>query len=321
MLKPIVKYLTTMQFPKHAFITLVPLLLLGCSDVPDEPACEVLSLTVVNSSFAVVGHDDRRVKIDVWAPSASGSYPLVVFSHGAFSAPERYDRLLREWAAAGFVVAAPLHIDSELIQHDEPPTPQAVWSGRQTDMQLVSELSLFLRQLPNSVTLAPDHLIAAGHSYGAFVAQAMVGARSEWVDADPSERSIAAVIALSPPGPIPGFIGTDAWRALKTPQLVLTGTADVLPGFIEDWQTHAVAHRENDGTDQWLWVGTDVDHYFGRIFGRLDREVEPQEAPFLDAQKTIIAFMADFAQAATATECRGPLVPYETEIAKLTKRQ
>jgi hypothetical protein len=39
---------------------------------------------------------------------AAGPFPLVVFGHGFAVTPSIYSRLLRAWAAAGFVVAAPV---------------------------------------------------------------------------------------------------------------------------------------------------------------------------------------------------------------------
>jgi dienelactone hydrolase len=53
----------------------------------------------------------RHVITDVWYPPASdgaGPFPLVVFGHGFASAPSWYRRLLRHWALAGYVVAAPV---------------------------------------------------------------------------------------------------------------------------------------------------------------------------------------------------------------------
>ncbi|MFC3741865.1 alpha/beta hydrolase family protein [Paractinoplanes deccanensis] len=40
---------------------------------------------------------------------AAGRFPLVLFSHGLRSSPERFAAALSSWAAAGFVVAAPTY--------------------------------------------------------------------------------------------------------------------------------------------------------------------------------------------------------------------
>lgn len=47
----------------------------------------------------------------LWYPpavSGNGPWPLVVFGHGFATTPFRYRRLLRAWAAAGYLVAAPV---------------------------------------------------------------------------------------------------------------------------------------------------------------------------------------------------------------------
>jgi dienelactone hydrolase len=53
----------------------------------------------------------RPVTTYLWYPPAadgSGPWPLVVFGHGFATTPFRYRRLLQAWAAAGYLVAAPV---------------------------------------------------------------------------------------------------------------------------------------------------------------------------------------------------------------------
>ena len=55
----------------------------------------------------------RILVTTIWYPirgsgSAEGPYPLIVFAHGLGGSPQDYQRLLSVWAAAGYVVAAPL---------------------------------------------------------------------------------------------------------------------------------------------------------------------------------------------------------------------
>jgi dienelactone hydrolase len=52
---------------------------------------------------------NRPLRVTIWYPAANGRFPVVVFSHGLGGAPGDYERLLRRWAAAGFVVAAPAY--------------------------------------------------------------------------------------------------------------------------------------------------------------------------------------------------------------------
>jgi dienelactone hydrolase len=53
----------------------------------------------------------RPVTTYLWYPPAAageGPWPLVVFGHGFATTPSRYRRLLRAWAGAGYLVAAPV---------------------------------------------------------------------------------------------------------------------------------------------------------------------------------------------------------------------
>ncbi len=51
--------------------------------------------------------DHRTLETTIWHPAEAGKYPLVVFSHGCNGHGRDFAPMLREWAAAGYVVAAP----------------------------------------------------------------------------------------------------------------------------------------------------------------------------------------------------------------------
>lgn len=50
----------------------------------------------------------RRLLTIVYHPKAPGPFPLIVFGHGFAVTPAPYTALLRAWARAGYVVAAPV---------------------------------------------------------------------------------------------------------------------------------------------------------------------------------------------------------------------
>ncbi len=53
---------------------------------------------------------DRPLPTTVWYPAdGAGPFPLILFSHGLTSEPSAYADVLRAWAKAGFVVAAPAY--------------------------------------------------------------------------------------------------------------------------------------------------------------------------------------------------------------------
>jgi dienelactone hydrolase len=109
-----------------ALLTVVVALVGGCS--PAEPApvatippAPVPSTTAPAPSRAPAGDfrieqreldlsrgRDRPLATTVWYPAdGDGPFPLVLFSHGLSSEPQAYASVLRPWARAGFVVAAP----------------------------------------------------------------------------------------------------------------------------------------------------------------------------------------------------------------------
>jgi len=301
-------------------IAVFSVLLLGACATPD-PDCIAQSLSVESRQIILAHEDGRKTQVDIWSPGPAGNYPLMLFSHGAFSAPERYDVLLEAIASSGYVVAAPLHIDSELLVTGEQPEHQEVWTTRKQDMLfLTGNTAAIQAKLSDiSITNPEEGFLAAGHSYGALIAQVVAGAVAIGDSALP-EASLRpdAVIAFSPPGPLPGFVDVASWQSVSVPQLVLTGTADILPGFIDDWRDHAIPYEQAQPGNQWLWVGTDVDHYFGNIIGRKTLDVAPQAQQFDDAITVMRRFISQYSPAVGF--CDEPLTTFSGEISRLEKR-
>jgi alpha-beta hydrolase superfamily lysophospholipase len=191
-----------------------------------------------------------------------------VFSHGLNAAPDRYRVLLDAWAAAGFTVAAPLHVDSE----DHPDRARydtaAIRTTRIEDYAAVD--AAFGTELP---------VVAAGHSYGALIAQLAGGARLAKGLPRLVARAPRAVIALSPPPMLPGVIGPEGWNRMHAPMLTITGDADVMPGFADRWEQHLHAYHAQNREHAHALVFKGMDHYFGGAFGRLkpDAPIAPVE--------------------------------------------
>ena len=255
--------------------------MMALSAAPAQAECPSLAIAV--SETTVTAADGRAVPMTIIAPVKRGRYPLIAFSHGNFAAPARYRAMLDPIAAAGYVIAAPMHVDSELMPRDKPPAQQRVWQTRNED------LALALAATPPNADRRRRAVM--GHSYGALNAQIASGAVA--IDG-PARLRVRprAVIAWSPPGPLPGLIEASGWSSIATPSLTITGTRDVLPGFIDNWELHRTAHDNTPRGKRWLWVGTDVDHYFGGMFGR-ERPAAAEDKRLFDrAIATAIAFLA-----------------------------
>ncbi|WP_448584944.1 serine aminopeptidase domain-containing protein [Thermaurantiacus sp.] len=238
--------------------------------------------------LAVESHEVDGVAIRLWRPAATGpASHALVFSHGANSEARKYDELTAAWAAEGHVVAAVTH--REPVQRGGQPdmaAARAGWQARLADMRAAARLL---------GSVAPGlGLVAAGHSYGALVAQALGGAEVLWPgDGGPLPMpGVARVVAFSPPGPLPGFIDAAGWAKLAVPLFVQTGTADVVPPVAPTWEAHAASFEAARVSPRWLWVGKDVDHYFGNMIGRPERHRdEAQAALFQAAVAASLAFL------------------------------
>lgn len=58
-------------------------------------------------TYGAVASTERLLPTTIRVPDGEGAGPVVVFSHGLGSSPQRFSQLLDVWAAAGYVVVAP----------------------------------------------------------------------------------------------------------------------------------------------------------------------------------------------------------------------
>jgi dienelactone hydrolase len=213
----------------------------------------------------------RTVPVTLVAPQGR-LRGVIIFSHGALSSPAKYVALTSRWADAGYFVVAPLHADSTDWTGFKPTQPEQMpW--RLADMAMVkARLSELARSARVRLGRAPLH--AAGHSFGGLIAVA-------WDD-----PAIVSVIAISPPGPIPGLPMPPEIK----PLLVVTGTKDALPMIAPRWQDHLTAYAQATGPAL-AYVGTDADHYFGGIYGRPELPGPRSEAAFGDMVPLSLSFL------------------------------
>jgi poly(3-hydroxybutyrate) depolymerase len=102
----------------------------------------------------------RLLVTDLYVPSgAPGLLPLVVFAHGWNSDPGVYQTLLDQWAAAGFLVAAPVFPESTDLYAG---TPVSDYADQALDLSFVITSLLHHSSLP----IDPTRIAVAGHSDG-----------------------------------------------------------------------------------------------------------------------------------------------------------
>lgn len=186
----------------------------------------------------------RRVPARLFWPASAqqGKVPLVVFSHGIGSSRDGYTYLGQYWAKHGIASLHLQHVGSD----------RSVWKGSllslvsrfqraTSDQEAIArahDLSFALDRLLESkrgARIAGDHIVAAGHSYGAnttlLVAGAQVmreGRMLQFRDA----RISAAIVISAPP-----FYGQEDFApilsGISIPTLHVTTVDDVIriPGF------------------------------------------------------------------------------------------
>lgn len=196
--------------------------------------------------------------VRVSAPATGSDLPIVLFSHGNGWHHDGYTPLAAFWAARGFVVVQPTHLDSRRygIGFDDPRFP-SIWTERIADLaRILDQLAAVEAAVPG-LTGRVDHtrIAVAGHSWGAQTAQALLGARildkDGQVGEDMSDSRVAAGILLSATGvggeDLHPFAQANfpfmypSFRELTTPTLVVAGDHDQsqMSSRGPDWFTDA----------------------------------------------------------------------------------
>ncbi|WP_371095445.1 alpha/beta hydrolase family protein [Streptomyces sanglieri] len=187
---------------------------------------------------------DRGIdlQVKVTAPLSGQNLPVIVFSHGNAWSLDGYEPLVDRWAAAGFVVVQPTHLDSRRngLGWDDPRFA-TVWRVRIADLHAVLDgLDGILLQAGGLETRVDRERIAiVGHSWGAQTVGALLGARVLDADGIPGEDfshsavAAGALIAATGTGDtltafaaehLP-FMRPD-YSTMTTPALVVAGGKD-----------------------------------------------------------------------------------------------
>ena len=100
----------------------------------------------------------KDLQLRVTYPREDGTYPLVIFSHGANGSKDFYQPLIQFWASHGYVLIQPNHSDSQDL--DPPEGALGDWENRPADVSFIidslgnhlyqySTLQLRIHRVPN----------------------------------------------------------------------------------------------------------------------------------------------------------------------------
>lgn len=218
------------------------------------PACApqmpvATSTATAPETLTVRATPTRNVDIRVFAPARPKA--VIVFGHGASGSPDNYRAMIARLNSAGYAVMAPLHVDS--LQHPD-----------HARYNLQSAFTERLADVTATANAAADRypglpMAAVGHSYGSLIAQMQGGALRYITDARAPQ--VRAVVSFSSPGIIPGLVQADAaFTTLAVPTLMVTGTADVVPGFVGNWEDHLASYRGAPVGERYALVVPEGDH-------------------------------------------------------------
>lgn len=209
------------------------------------------AVPVFSVAPVVLAAPDRAVdlRIRVSAPVIGDGLPIVLLSHGLgrsnnLSSLNGYAPLTNSWAAHGFVVIQPTHLDSRTLSldTDDPQDPPA-WRTRAEDMSFILDhLDAIEAAVPQvHGRLDRSKVAVAGHSMGGHTASLLLGARltdpRDGTEVNLADPRVTAGVLLSAPGrggdaltaftaEHYSFFSTSDFSTMTTPALVVAGDQD-----------------------------------------------------------------------------------------------
>ncbi len=236
------------------------------------------------------------LQVKVTAPVIGAGLPVIVFSHGNAWSMDGYQPLVDHWAAAGFVVIQPTHLDSRRngIGLDDPRFA-TIWRVRIDDVHsILDNLHDIVAAAALDERIDTERIAVVGHSYGAHTASTLLGARVLDAHGTPGDDFTHPAVRA---GALIGVTGTGDtltpfatehlpfmrpdYSAMTTPALVVAGGHDqsTLSTRGPDWFTDAF---HLSPAPKSLLSITHAEHTFGGIAGEAVAETTDSDPATVD---------------------------------------
>lgn len=229
--------------------------------------------------------DGRTVVASAYTP-VGPCRGIALVSHGAGGSEKGYAYLGRALAQWGFLAVVPAHADSGLKALREK-TP--AFNVREGLTELVADADAYRSRFADlqaarswaAAHCASPRSVLLGHSMGAATTMLEAGATNH-LGLQGTDR-YDAYVALSPQGE-GSIFPADAWKNIRKPVLLLTGTRDQELGG-KGWQSRTAAYAVLPGPCKWLAVidGATHMHFAGHGASRTTEALTLQ---------TLAAFLA-----------------------------
>jgi len=279
------------------------------SDAIIGGAAKTISVRPLVLSAPERGND---LQVRVTAPMTGRDLPVLLFTPGFGFSMDAYGPLVDFWAAHGFVVIQPTHLDSVSLglAPDDPRRPH-MWRYRIQDLShVLDELDTVVAAVPGLPGRVDTSRVAVtGHSYGATTASALLGARVLNPAGDPdedfSDPRITAGVLLC----LAGLAGHDmadltpltvqmfpfmnpSFEHMNAPSLIGYGDADqsMLSTRGPDWWTDAF-HQAPGENSQLTLFG--AEHPLGGIhaYGTIAQTTAENPATVALVQRMTTAYL------------------------------
>ena len=260
------------------------------ADAANIPVNEASAIVTYSPVVFDVPGRPVPLEIKVSMPESGSDLPVILLSHGHggaifLSSLDGYGPLANFWAAHGFVVIQPTHLDSTALGLRDTKLPDAplFWRDRATDMHYILD---HLDELEAAVPclagrMDRDRITAVGHSLGAETVTLLLGMQildpDDPREKDLSDTRIKAGVVIAAPGIGDGHLSEKAaagypslkfidFSNMNGEALVIAGDKDLNPMFSDrlSYRWDAYTHAPASNT---LLTFFGAEHMFGGIDG------------------------------------------------------